>query len=68
MGYATESLQAMVDLGRETGVQRLEAICHVDHQPSAKVLEKCGMTFIGDQIADGHPAKTYEIINPLIRK
>ena len=41
-GYATESLGAIVDLGRETGVQRLEAICHVDHQPSAKVLEKCG--------------------------
>jgi len=38
-GYATESLQAMVELGRETGLQRLEAICHVDHRLSAKVLE-----------------------------
>ena len=24
------------------GVPRLEAICHVDHTPSANVLEKCG--------------------------
>jgi [ribosomal protein S5]-alanine N-acetyltransferase len=40
-GYATESLQAMVDLARTLGVQRLEAICHVAHGPSARVLEKC---------------------------
>ena len=41
-GYATESLQAMVGLAQLTGVERLEAICHVDHRPSATVLEKCG--------------------------
>jgi ribosomal-protein-alanine N-acetyltransferase len=41
-GFATESLQAMVDLTRQLGIQRLEAICHVEHRPSAHVLEKCG--------------------------
>ena len=41
-GYATEALEAMVDLAQQTGVQRLEAICHVEHRPSAHVLEKCG--------------------------
>jgi [ribosomal protein S5]-alanine N-acetyltransferase len=41
-GYATESLQAMVDLAGELGVKRLEALCHVDHRASARVLEKCG--------------------------
>ena len=41
-GYATESLQAMVDLAGEIGVKRLEALCHVDHRASARVLEKCG--------------------------
>jgi len=41
-GYATESLQAMVELARKLGVKHLEAICHVDHRPSAHVLEKCG--------------------------
>jgi RimJ/RimL family protein N-acetyltransferase len=40
-GYATESLQAMVDLAGELGVKRLEAICHIDHRASARVLEKC---------------------------
>jgi len=43
-GYATESLQAMVDIAQQTGVERLEAICHAEHAPSAHVLEKCGFT------------------------
>ena len=41
-GFATEAVEAMVELARQTGVERLEAICHVDHQVSANVLEKCG--------------------------
>jgi len=43
-GYATEALQAMVDLARSVGIARLEAICHAEHAPSAHVLEKCGFT------------------------
>jgi ribosomal-protein-alanine N-acetyltransferase len=43
-GYATEALQAMVDVAQQTGVARLEAICHAEHAPSAHVLEKCGFT------------------------
>ena len=42
LGYATESLQAMVDVARAVGVRLLYAVCHVDHRPSAHVLEKCG--------------------------
>jgi RimJ/RimL family protein N-acetyltransferase len=41
-GFATESLMAMVELARQTGVLRLEAVCHVQHRASAHVLEKCG--------------------------
>ena len=41
-GYATEALQAMVDVAREIGLSRVQALCHVDHRPSAHVLEKCG--------------------------
>ena len=43
-GYATESLQAMIDIARQTGVERLEAVCHAEHTPSGHVLEKCGFT------------------------
>ncbi|HEY1984985.1 MAG TPA: GNAT family N-acetyltransferase [Terracidiphilus sp.] len=46
-GYATESLQAMVDLARTLSVERLEAICHIDHRSSARVLEKCGFQLMG---------------------
>lgn len=42
LGYATEALQAMVKVAQQTGIERLEAICHAEHQPSAHVLEKCG--------------------------
>ncbi len=44
LGYATEALQAMVDIARQTGVQRLEAICHAEHTPSVRVHEKCGFS------------------------
>lgn len=51
-GYATESLQAMLDLARQTGVERLEAICHAEHAPSAHVLEKCG--FLREEVRREH--------------
>ena len=41
-GYATEALTAMVALAGSLGVQRLFALCHPDHRPSYRVLEKCG--------------------------
>jgi ribosomal-protein-alanine N-acetyltransferase len=41
-GYATEALQAIVGIARDVGVRRLYAHCHVAHQPSSRVLEKCG--------------------------
>jgi RimJ/RimL family protein N-acetyltransferase len=41
-GYATEALSAMVDLAPRLGVVRLYALCHTDHLPSWRVLEKGG--------------------------
>ena len=41
-GFATEALEAMVRLGRGTGLRRIAAVCHPEHRPSARVLEKCG--------------------------
>lgn len=51
-GFATESLNAMVDVARQTGVKRLEAICHAEHAPSARVLEKCG--FMREEVHREH--------------
>jgi RimJ/RimL family protein N-acetyltransferase len=33
---------------------------------SWRILEKIGMRFTHEEIAEGHPAKTYEMYNPLI--
>lgn len=41
-GYATESLQAMMDLAKQLGLISLRAMCHPDHRASRRVLEKCG--------------------------
>jgi ribosomal-protein-alanine N-acetyltransferase len=41
-GFATEVLQSMVDVAAVSGVRQLYALCHVEHRPSARVLEKCG--------------------------
>ena len=41
-GYATEALRAVVEVAWGVGVIRLYALCHVDHAPSWRVLEKCG--------------------------
>lgn len=41
-GFATEALGAMTELAPRLGLVRLHALCHVDHQASAHVLDKCG--------------------------
>ena len=46
-GYATEALQAMVNLARRRGVVRLYALCHPQHRASGHVLEKCDFTCEG---------------------
>lgn len=43
-GYATEALQAMVDVARGLGVARIYARCHPQHRASRRVLEKCRFT------------------------
>jgi ribosomal-protein-alanine N-acetyltransferase len=41
-GYATEALSAMIAVSRQLGIVRLYALCHPQHRPSWRVLEKCG--------------------------
>lgn len=43
-GFATEALTAIVDVAARIGVTRLSALCHLEHYPSRRVLEKCGFT------------------------
>jgi ribosomal-protein-alanine N-acetyltransferase len=66
-GYATEAAFACLKYGFEKlGLPRIVGRAMPDNFASLKVLEKIGMKYIGEDIVDGHPAKTYEGINPLI--
>jgi len=51
-GFATEALIAIVEVARQVGAQRIEAICHAEHRASAHVLEKCG--FIQEELRREH--------------
>ena len=51
-GYATEVLRAMTQLARSLGVRRLEAVCHVDHRASERVMIKAG--FVREGILRRH--------------
>jgi len=46
-GYASEALGTMSRLASKLGIRRLYAICHTQHRPSARVLEKCGFLHEG---------------------
>ncbi|MBL0307808.1 MAG: GNAT family N-acetyltransferase [Chitinophagaceae bacterium] len=66
-GYATEAAFACIKYGFEKlGLYRIVGRAMPGNVASLRVLEKCQMTYIGEEIVDGHPAKTYESINPLI--
>ena len=43
-GYATEALTAMINVAPRIAVSHLYALCHPEHRPSWRVLEKCGFT------------------------
>jgi [ribosomal protein S5]-alanine N-acetyltransferase len=46
-GLATEAASAMIGLARTLQIIRVEAMCALDHDASARVLEKLGMEFEG---------------------
>ena len=67
-GYATEAAYASIQHGFEkVGLQRIVGRAEPENIGSWKVLEKCGMSYIGEEEIDGYPVKTYEIWNPSVR-
>ena len=67
-GYATEAAFACINYGFEKlNLARIVGRAEPGNIASVKVLEKCGMKFIGIQVVENHPARTYELFNPLIR-
>lgn len=62
-GYATEAAIATVQYGLDVlKLTRIVGRAMPENIASRVVLEKCGMQYIGDEIVDGHPARTYEVL------
>lgn len=67
-GYATEAAYASIKYGfKNLNLTRIVGRAMPDNTNSIRVLEKCGMTYIGEEIVDNHPSKTYEILNPFTK-
>jgi [ribosomal protein S5]-alanine N-acetyltransferase len=41
-GFASEALAAVVNIAAALSVRRLYALCHVQHEKSVRILERCG--------------------------
>ena len=66
-GYATEAAWACIKYGFEKlHLPRIVGRAMPQNTASLRVLEKCEMQYVGDEIVDEHPARTYEIWNPFI--
>lgn len=67
-GFATEAAFASLDHGfRKLGHQRIIGRALPGNQASIRVLEKCGMHYLGEEIVEGLLHRTYEALNPFIR-
>jgi ribosomal-protein-alanine N-acetyltransferase len=63
-GFATEALTAIVDVAAQIHVTRLFALCHPEHRPSRRVLEKCG--FVRDEVSK--PMVEFPNLSPGVRQ
>lgn len=68
-GYATEAFKAVIDELFRNGFTKIKAAHHIDNPASGRVMEKCGMIFVGydktiakwgsDELCD---VKLYELV------
>ncbi len=66
-GYATEAAKRIIEYGFEVlQLPGIFAAAHIENIASQKVLEKCGFTFLKEEVIDEITAKTYESINPSV--
>lgn len=67
-GYATEAAAACIKYGFEKlNLRRIVGRALPGNLASMRVLEKCGMNYVGEEIVEGLLHKTYDIFNPSIR-
>jgi [ribosomal protein S5]-alanine N-acetyltransferase len=67
-GYATEAAYGSIKYGFEKlNMRRIVGRAEPGNIASIRVLEKCGMRYVGEEMVEGHKARTYDIISPFIR-
>jgi RimJ/RimL family protein N-acetyltransferase len=67
-GFATEAAYASLKYGlEELHLPRIVGRAIPANTGSIRVLEKCGMAYLGEEMVEGHLHKTYETLGPLIR-
>lgn len=65
-GYATEAAFACIKYGFETlNISRIVGRALPGNRASLRVLEKCGMTYVGKEVIEGLLHQTYEILSTL---
>jgi len=64
-GFATEAAEHTLDHGFNClNLEIITGRAHIQNLASIKVLEKIGMNFIGEEILDDCPVRTYTRSNP----
>ena len=66
-GYATEAAFACIKYGFEKlHIRRIAGRSVPENAGSRRVLEKCGMKYLGEEFIDGYLHVNYETLNPSI--
>lgn len=60
-GYAFEAASACLDVGfNHLQLTRITATAHRENSASLRIIEKCGMLYLRDEIIDHCPVKSFE--------
>ena len=67
-GYATEAALACIEYGfTRSNLRQIVGRALPGNLSSIKVLEKCGMKYLHEEVMHGYLHKTYQVINPAIK-
>ena len=67
-GYATEAALACIEYGfNKLNLHQIVGRALPGNLASIKVLEKCGMKYLHEEVMHGYLHKTYQVTNPAIK-
>lgn len=62
-GYATEMAKALIDYGfNQLGLNKIVGITHPENEPSKRVLQKCGLGYVGKDFYYNTKVDLFEIL------